>query len=99
MERNEATSMTERLARALDAHIEGPDRLTMEDAIALRDELRRLSADARMLDWLEQSRCGFYNLDRVTSIVGHGFSANGAVEDAPWNPSLRAAIDQAMDGK
>lgn len=92
MERNEATSMTERLARALDAHIEGPDRLTMEDAIALRDELRRLSADARRLAFV-------YGDTKTTSNALIELELRLLSGEKPTIEEVRAAIDQAMDGK
>jgi hypothetical protein len=82
----------ERLARALDAHIEGPDRLTMDDAIALRDELRRLSADARRLDLLESDKC-----TSVFEIGGRWYIRAGYGRPHHRAKNIRAAIDAALD--
>jgi len=46
----EAPRLADRLADALQAHIDGPDRLEAQDAIAIRDELRRLHAEVERLN-------------------------------------------------
>lgn len=57
------------------------------DCDAMGIENQALRKDAERLDWLERHDGRFYNLDRITSIVGGGF--NGL-------STLRAAIDAAM---
>ena len=55
----------------------------------LKAENAALRADAEQLDWLEQHDGRFYNIDRITAIVGNGF--NGGQK------SLRAAIAKLKD--
>lgn len=51
-----------------------------------------LAAESARLDWLNESRDRFYNLDRVTSIVGKGFASTSATS---WHQDVRGAIDEA----
>lgn len=66
------------------------DRAQIDELTARVAELER---DAKRLDWLEQKRHGFYNLDRVSSIVGVGFLV--ARRQGVKYETLRAAIDAA----
>ena len=68
----------------------------IDKALALPDSTAELDAvmkDAERLDWLEQHSDGYYNLDRITSIVATGFKAAGVNK---FVPSIREAIDAAM---
>lgn len=66
-----------------------------EELAALRAQIAADAKDAERLDWLEQHDDRFYNMDKIASIVGSGFSHNGFI----WRTeSLRAAIDAAMKG-
>jgi hypothetical protein len=49
--------------------------------------------DAARLDWLGKQDGRFYNIDKISAIVGSGFSSNLFKERCA---SLREAIDAAM---
>ena len=59
----------------------------------LRAQIAADAKDAERLNWLGQHDGKFYNIDKIASIVGSGFSHNGFI----WmTESLRSAIDAAM---
>lgn len=53
-----------------------------------------LAAESARLDWLNKHRDGFFNLDRVTSIVGKGFASSNP---STWHADVRGAIDEARN--
>ena len=60
---------------------------TVADAIfAIADRVEAVERDAARLDWLERDDGEFYNIDRITAVVGIGFNRQ---------PNLRNAIDAA----
>lgn len=53
-----------------------------------------LAAESARLDWLNQHRDGFFNLDRVTSILGKGFASGSPTS---WHADVRGVIDEARN--
>jgi len=59
----------------------------------LRTKLAEAEKDAARLDWLQDHDGRFYHIDRISAIVGNGFSSTGY---KTRTDNLREAIDQAM---
>lgn len=57
----------------------------------------REAFDTARLDWLEQQANGFYNVDRVSAVLGSGFFIRPRPQQKPTlHPTLRSAIDAYM---
>ena len=56
------------------------------ELLAIADRVEAVERDAARLDWLERDDGEFYNIDRITAVVGIGFNRQ---------PNLRNAIDAA----
>lgn len=87
----------ERLAQALEREADEMHAVSDRQRAKLREaaaELRRLSADARRLDWLEADKGR-----RVTELGGRWYVRANFGQPHRRAATLRAAIDQAMDGK
>lgn len=52
--------------------------------------------DVERLDWLSQHEGRYYNIDRISSIVGTGFLTGPLDDQQQKHATLRAAIDAAM---
>lgn len=64
---------------------------------ALTDAVSELQRnDAERLNWLQQGDTRFYNIDRITSIVGRGFKAD---DSSDWHSGIRQAIDASMSNE
>jgi len=61
----------------------------------LIDRLEKAEKDAARLDWLEKHDKRYYNYDKISCIVGSGFS-HGFISEGV-NSTLRDAIDTAME--
>lgn len=79
----------ERLAQALEGKATAP--WTREEVAA---ELRRLSADARMLDWI--ATAGTVLISLVVDAPHDGDICVSSDQATGYGKDLRAAIDQAM---
>lgn len=76
--------MIERLKKWLDRYFE------------LRAQAAPVDADTGRLNWLEQHSDGFYNLDRISAIVGTGFFTGPFTrQQKDKHARLREAIDAA----
>ena len=56
-----------------------------------------VDADTGRLNWLERNSDGFYNLDRISAIVGKGFFTGPFTDKQKKHATLREAIDAAMN--
>ena len=63
--------------------------------LALLDRVEKAEKDAARLDWLEKHDKRYYNYDKISCIVGNGFS-HGYISEGV-NSTLRGAIDSAME--
>jgi len=88
--------MTQELRKLVD-RMEESDRLLLpkKDAQELLDRVEKAEKDAARLDWLEKHDKRYYNYDKISCIVGSGFSYGYISEGV--NSTLRGAIDAAME--
>jgi len=63
--------------------------------LELIDRVEKAEKDAARLDWLEKHDKRYYNYDKISCIVGSGFS-HGFISEGV-NSTLRDAIDAAME--
>lgn len=71
---------------------------TQEYMRGFNDAKAQLSKDTERLDWLQTPDDGFYNIDRISAIVGCGFfvaSEGFALSRGSEFDGLRAAVDAA----
>jgi hypothetical protein len=68
------------------------------DKRAAEAKLAEASKDAERLDWLEAHDGRFYNIDKISAIVGSGFSSGGRIVGKSLRSAIDSVIEENIDG-